>query len=301
MGDGPKIDIGLKVDVKADLGEITGQFFEKVDKGAGGWFSSTITIRNARAKAKVAILEAETEAKIATIKQKAWIAGDEFEQKAFELIPQRALRDLQNIYAISEKASLQLKPGAKPQEIDDDWMANAVDKARLISNEEMQTLWSRVLAGEANKPGSFSRRTVNFLADLDRSDCEQFTKLCCFHCSVGSEATDAVPLVFDYNDPLYTKHGIDFELLSHLDSIGLITVDYAAGYRHDGPAYPFGYFDTQLTITLSEGITDKSVPIGIALYTKVGRELVQIAGGTPLPDFLSYIRGKWDHLFNPTT
>lgn len=30
----------------------------------------------------------------------------------------------------------------------------------------MQTLWARILAGEANAPGKFSKRTVNLVGSL---------------------------------------------------------------------------------------------------------------------------------------
>ena len=51
----------------------------------------------------------------------------------------------------------------------------------------MQILWARVLAGEANAPGTYSKRTVNLLSDFDKSDAELFTKLCGFgwHDTVG--------------------------------------------------------------------------------------------------------------------
>jgi hypothetical protein len=35
---------------------------------------------------------------------------------------------------------------------------------------EMQNLWAQVLAGEANSPGTYSKRTVNFLSSLDKKD-----------------------------------------------------------------------------------------------------------------------------------
>ena|ERR1700733_2796119 len=113
--------------------------------------------------------------------------------------------------------------------------ANFRDKCRMVSDEQMQSVWSRVLSGEVNAPGSFSRRTVNLLNDLDKTDCELFTKLCCFCWSFGKSGKErrgsAFPYVVDYDLPIYQKRGIHFSALTHLESIGLINfytpvVDY---------------------------------------------------------------------------
>jgi hypothetical protein len=66
---------------------------------------------------------------------------------------------------------------------------------------EKCNLWSRVLAGEANKPGSYSKRTVNFLSDLDKIDAELFSQLCGF---VWMFST-LTPLVFDVQVDIYNK------------------------------------------------------------------------------------------------
>ena len=34
--------------------------------------------------------------------------------------------------------------------MEEDWIANFFDKCRIVSDSEMQSLWARVLAGEAN-------------------------------------------------------------------------------------------------------------------------------------------------------
>ena len=95
-----------------------------------------------------------------------------------------------------------------------------LDKCRIVSDKEMQSLWSRLLAGEANTPGTYSKRTVNFLSDFDKSDADLFTKLCGFGWNIGYD----VPLVFDEVEKIYTTYSVNFDSLSHLDSIGLINL-----------------------------------------------------------------------------
>lgn len=73
----------------------------------------------------------------------------------------------------------------------------------------MQSLWSRVLAGEANQPGAFAKRTVNLLADLDKEDAILFVQLCGFGWMIGN----VVPLI---QASIYNDLGINFNTLSHL-------------------------------------------------------------------------------------
>jgi hypothetical protein len=42
------------------------------------------------------------------------------------------------------------------------------------------------LAGEANRPGSFSKRTLSTVSDLDKRDAEVFTTLCRFGWRIGT-------------------------------------------------------------------------------------------------------------------
>lgn len=88
-------------------------------------------------------------------------------------VDEEALRQ-QNMEKITEKALPLLNEGSDPSAMEDDWVTNFFDKSRIISDEEMQSLWSSVLAGEANAPGTYSKRTVNFLSDLDKKTLQSF-------------------------------------------------------------------------------------------------------------------------------
>src|SRR5439155_8369999 len=98
-----------------------------------------------------------------------------------------------NIEAITKKALPLLEENSSPQDVKDDWITNFFEKSRIVSDEDMQRLWSRVLAGEANKPGTFSRRTVNLLADMEKLDAELFTNVYRFVWMIG---LCGFPLVF---------------------------------------------------------------------------------------------------------
>ena len=89
--------------------------------------------------------------------------------------------------------------------MDNDWTVNFFDKCRIVSDDDMQTLWSRILAGEANSPGSYSKRTVNFVSEISKEEADLFTSLCGFFVDFGS-IKDV--LVFDVEDDIYPAHKI---------------------------------------------------------------------------------------------
>ena len=87
----------------------------------------------------------------------------------------------------------------------------------------MQTLWAKILAGEANKPGTYSKRTVNFVADMDKREAKLFMNLCQYVCEIqNGEDTELVPLLLPYDDFPYPMPDGS---LNDLDSIGLIRLD----------------------------------------------------------------------------
>ena len=62
-------------------------------------------------------------------------------------------------------------------EFDFDWFLRFFNGASNISNESMQFLWAKVLAGEVTKPGSCSFRTLEVLSVLSRTEAELFQQV----------------------------------------------------------------------------------------------------------------------------
>ena len=180
---------------------------KKISSAAGILYEPLHIKRVAKAEAKVALVEAQSEIEITDLQRRTarrWFEEETKQQK--------------NMEDITAKALPKLNEDANPDSIEDDWIVNFFDKCRIVSDNEMQELWSRILSGEANAPGTYAKRTVNFLSDLDKAEAEQFTKLCGF----AWEIKRFQPLVFEHQAEIYNSHGIHYESLSHLDNIGFI-------------------------------------------------------------------------------
>lgn len=130
-----------------------------------------------------------------------------------------------NLANILLKADTMVDDTADLSLVSDDWIANWRDKARIVADEEMATLWAQLLAGEINAPGTYSPKAVNMLADMDRSDAELFSNLCRFQViryEFEFGPRDNLPLVIDPSDEIYTSNGVTEEGLLALEDIGLI-------------------------------------------------------------------------------
>ena len=203
----------VKIDLSA-LSEPAKVLIEKISAGIGGIFKPWQIVR---------VAEAEAEAE--RIRTESQIQDTDLHRRAMHRFLEEEDKKQLNMEGITQKAIPQLKEDSSPQDVDDDWITNFFDKCRIVSDEEMQSLWARILAGEANSPGTYSNRTVNFLGSLDKADARLFTSLCGFGWFIG----EVTPLILDYHQQIYKDQGITFNTLTHLDDIGLLSFDHISG------------------------------------------------------------------------
>jgi hypothetical protein len=271
-GENPIISLG-------ELSRPATVLIEKISDVVGGLFKPYQIIRVAMAEAEAERIRAEGQIQISDLQRRAF----------YRWLDEEA-RKQRNIEDITRQALPQVKDEAQPDKVEDDWIANFFDKCRLISDGEMQQLWSRVLAGEANAPGAYSKRTVNFLSSLDKTDAALFTELCSFGWWIGY----VVPLVFEVRDEVYTRHGITFDSLSHLDSIGLVQFQTVAGIVQRGlpKSLKTSYYGEPLDLEFQNESANQ-LEIGRAMLTRIGRELAPICGSKPDPAFFNYVVNHW--------
>lgn len=275
MSNGSLINLG-------ELSKPATVLIEKISDAIGGIFKPHQIRRVAQAEA-----DAEKTREVAKIEI------SELQKRALSRFFQEEAKKQKNIEEITQKALPQLEEKSEPQNIENDWITSFFNECRLISDNEMQTLWSRVLAGEANSPGSYSKRTVKFLSSLDKSDAELFTRLCTFEWNIG----DLVPLIYDIQGEIYNRYGINFNSLSHLESIGLIQFNSLQGFRRlKLPKTLTVLYYGRPTVLEFQKDSDNGMDIGIVLLTKTGEELAPICGSHADFKFEQYIHDKWEKL-----
>jgi hypothetical protein len=261
-----------------DLSKPVTVLIEKVSSAVGIVFEPRRLKRAARAEIEVEKLKALARIELSDIE----LRGVE------RLIAQEA-RKQENIEQITAQAAENLLPDADVEALEEDWVAHFFRQCDTVSDREMQTLWARLLSGEASQPGTYSKRTVEFISTMDKSDAELFTKFCTFVWRYHG----AMALILDFKHEIYTKKDIDFNALKHLDSIGLISFEPVSGYSlfklpkevtllyHDEP------------VTLDFPLDENALPIGTVLLTNIGRELMSISGSSKSSEFLDYVLATW--------
>lgn len=274
----------VNIDAKG-LSKVGAALVEKVAEGIGGVFRPAQVVRLAKAQAKADLITAQSQLEI-----------DELQRRAIQRFVAEEAKNQSNIEEITKQAIPLLEDKSQPEKMDDDWVANFFEKSRIVSDKEMQSLWSHVLAGESNAPGKYSKRTVNLLSDLDKADAELFAKLCGFSWMFAG----LKPLIFLDDDEIvadkqtiYEEHGINFSTLSHLDSLGLINHGAIGGFATHGLPKKFtsAYFGKLLTLEMPN---DKMpIEIGNVLFTSAGAQLAEICGSKPVLGFYDFIAGHF--------
>lgn len=124
------------------------------------------------------------------------------------------------IIAAEDYASSQEKASAQIDDapIDKDWLYRWRDCASEVSNEEVQQLWARVLTGEAQKSGSFSLRSLEFLRNTSQKEAEEIAKL--------------APYVVEnsiWRSDFLTKKGFKYSYFLSMQELGVVSGVEAVG------------------------------------------------------------------------
>lgn len=271
MGDGHSI-INL-----GDISKPANTLIKKISGAVGGLFQPYQIKRVAKAEAEANIIRAQAEVDVTDLQRRA----------ITRFVAEEAKRQ-ENIESITSQAIPQLTESATPEKLEDDWITNFFDKCRIISDKEMQALWAKVLSGEANAPGTYSKRTVDFLGTLDRTDADAFLRVIAFGWMMG----DIQPLVFELNDPIYKNAGIDFALVTHLDDIGLINFEHLTGFMRMG--FPkqamVWYFGAPIILDFTG---KQELQTGRIVLTKTGKQLAAICDAKPVAGLIEYVVTRW--------
>lgn len=111
---------------------------------------------------------------------------------------------------------------------DDGFLRGFVSSAEDVGDEDALQMFGRILAGEMERPGSFSKRTMGILADMSKADAETFRDLCAR--SIGGPLGNG-----DWIDPIpmivapFEQFAIPQERLDHLNALGLTEINTERG------------------------------------------------------------------------
>ncbi len=209
----------------------------------------------------------------------------------------RLMKEHQNCSNVVRFATSHVEYTAKPEEIEEDWLAFFFDRVRLVSNEAVQNMWAHILAGEANTPGRFSRSLLHTLSIMSNAQAELFCNISRF-CMYGYKKEDIVhPFIYiATNVEAYKNSRITAAGLFGLENLGLIQCDFKDEFVFLKKKV-LRYGNKVLEIHGNPD-NDNKICAGNVRFTENGLALFEIVGSSYKsyrPDILDFIITKLQH------
>lgn len=103
-----------------------------------------------------------------------------FENQTFTLYEITKLKNFVHTVSFAAEELSDINDENSDESVDFDWVMRFFDAVSNISNEELQKLWGKVLAGEMKQPGICSLRTLDIIRNLSQPEAEIFNELCSY-------------------------------------------------------------------------------------------------------------------------
>lgn len=178
-------------------------------------------------------------------------------QKNIEAVTDNAYKEIQQVTNVSNEP------------VNPDWMFRFFNSIEDISDEYMQKIWGRVLAGEIKQPNSYSYRTLEKLKNMTQREAKIFQLISTFALKSSRKA-------FILTEPkLMSKYNIKFENILELEECGLmssqfLTLTFSCDNRH------IKLMNNSQILGLIKGKSEiaKQFDISIYVFTGSGQQLL---------------------------
>jgi len=219
--------------------------------------NGVIIIEDKKGKSQIADLPNEKRAELRILHEESR------KQKNIESVAAGAAELLSDCHALNND-----------REVEQDWINEYFDKVKLVSSSEMQLIWSKILAGEVQNPGTYSIRTMNVLKEMSKDEANLFSRFAEIRldqpikndCFVYKDLKD---------DFLVELLGMTYEKVKLLESIGLIYTDLGLTLKFGPSERPMNvaFEHGKLLVSFECEANAKVKSLPIIGFTKVGYEL----------------------------
>lgn len=241
---------------------------EKISDAVGILFEPTAIVRRAQAEAKAERIRALSRIEIG-----------EIERRALDRFVREETRAQENMEAITANAVGQLSESASPEDISPDWISEFFERCRRISDADLQTVWANLLAGEAEAPGRYSKRSINTLAQFERAEALALESIAAATIYVANVPAPYVRREF--------VNGPNYEALHALQDLNVIELSSEGNFVwHLQGGTQLRYFNDHLQVGVDPA-DDHSIDWGCVAIKTVGKELLTLCRPEPIPGFFS--------------
>jgi len=191
-----------------NLDKAVGSVVGAVGENATARVNRNTTAVNARARNDAAIISASKKLFLERLG-----TDDELTQRALNFAFRDGILKQRNRETIVQRAVKDIVDQAvqisdATEELDADWLNTFADLASTKSNEDIQSLWAKILAEKIRRPSSFSLQSLQSLAGVDANDAQLIHKY--------------LSLAIN-NSYIFRFPELDFDELRKCENIGVIT------------------------------------------------------------------------------
>lgn len=248
---------------------------EVISTALGAWIAPWSMKRIAKAEA-----ESERIKAIESAKTEALLSENAERYMALSTIEKRIVakevkrqNNIDNVVAIASQ-SLEGEKEVSSERVNPDWATRFFDIAQDISDEAMQDLWGRILAGEVKRPQSYSLRTLEALRNITREEAELFEK------AAQYVLYDGTYYLYRFSGNNEGPESIEYSEIARLVEIGLLQAGNTVSqnyYNPDGVTSDAHLFYGGKYVAFIK-ITPKIKQLSFPIYSlsKAGEELYKL-------------------------
>ena len=191
-----------------------------------------------------------------------------------------------NFLKVAQKADeyySQMQHDTPVESHDFDWFIRCYEAVGNISDDEMQDLWAKMLAGQIDRPTSFSLRLIDILRNMSTQEARLFQDTC----FKAIQTNDNI--FMPRNREYMQEFGINYSDIMRLDELGLINSAGSLVLK-----IPISH--TAIHITSNESLiivaksidsSDQTLSVEQYPFTSAGKELASLYGITPSDEQLT--------------
>ena len=266
-----------------NLGELSKPitvFIEKVSDAVGGIAKPWQIQRVAKAEAVAAKLKASAQIEIS-----------DMEERALNRLIREAANEQETIESITAGAIPYLNADVDASALDEGWIRNLFDRGKNVTDIQMREIWSRILAEEANSAGSISRKTVEILSSMDKSDANIFSKIRSF---VWNDNNPQIVYFMNFGSKEKYKYKLEYSDLWRMEEIGLLRFDISSDliYTFTARNFIMDYFGRSIKFDFGSSGRNH-LKRGNIQVTEAGKQLAKICAAEPDEAYLQGLLDLW--------
>lgn len=216
-----------------------------------------------------------------TLAQNSDFISPNLEQRTQQRLNYQAAIKQLNVESVTSFAAEELKDvePVTDEPIDADWISRFFNIVEDVSNEDMQALWGKILAGEVKKPKTFSLRTLDLLRNLSQEEAVIFNTVA--HYAVSNSKGSYIFKGID-NWVLHSFN-ISFSDILLLMEAGILSSSESGFATYNKPTKPdlAPYVFGSKVLVISRNEESECLHIPMYFFTSSGSELLKLVTINP--------------------